>query len=67
MEKTSGKGKALNTDNDVCDALLDEAHVAVVPGTAFGSGPAFRISYATSDEVLEQAGVRIAEFCASAR
>jgi len=65
--KISGKGKALNTDNDVCDALLDEAHVAVVPGTAFGSGPAFRISYATSDEVLEQAGVRIAEFCASAR
>lgn len=65
--KTSGKGKALRTDGDVCDALLEEAHVAVVPGTAFGSGPAFRISYATSDSILEEAGTRIAEFCASAR
>lgn len=65
--KTSGKGKVLKTDGDVCDALLEEAHVAVVPGTAFGAGPAFRISYATSDEALEKAGTRIAEFCASAR
>ncbi|MGP1276305.1 MAG: pyridoxal phosphate-dependent aminotransferase [Caulobacterales bacterium] len=65
--KTTGKGKALRTDGDVCDALLEEAHVAVVPGTAFGSGPAFRISYATSDSILEEAGTRIAEFCASAR
>jgi aspartate aminotransferase len=33
--------------------------VAVVPGTAFGLDPHFRISYATSDEVLAEACARI--------
>ncbi len=65
--KTSGKGKKLATDTDVCDALLEEAYVAAVPGSAFGYAPAFRISYATSDEALRKAGERIAEFCKAAK
>ena len=58
---------ALNTDLDVCEALLTEAHVAVVPGTAFGAAPGFRLSYATDDAALEEAGKRIATFCQGAR
>ncbi|MFL6928680.1 MAG: aspartate transaminase, partial [Xanthobacteraceae bacterium] len=37
--------------------------VAVVQGTAFGLGPAFRISYATSTSALEDACRRIQRFC----
>jgi aspartate aminotransferase len=44
--------------------LLEEQDVAVVFGAAFGLSPNFRISYATSDEVLNTACDRIAAFCA---
>ena len=44
--------------------LLDEAQVAVVPGTAFGLAPYFRVSYATSTEALEEACDRIEAACA---
>jgi aspartate aminotransferase len=37
--------------------------VAVVPGVAFGAEGFFRISYATSDDVLEKACERIAQAC----
>ena len=43
---------------------LDEAQVAVVPGTAFGLAPYFRVSYATSTEALEEACDRIEAACA---
>lgn len=48
---------------DLCKKLLDEAHVAVVPGTAFGESCTghFRLSYATSDELLENAIKRIGD------
>lgn len=62
--KMSKGGYKLETDVDFAAALLKEAHVAVVPGTAFHSAPNFRISYATSMEQLEDAGARIAQFCA---
>jgi len=61
--KTSGGGETLNTDLDVCAALLEEEGVAVVPGTAFGAAPGFRLSYATDDAALEEAGKRIVRFC----
>jgi aspartate aminotransferase len=41
--------------------------VAVVQGTAFGLGPNFRISYATSEKVLEDACTRIQRFCAAVK
>ncbi len=61
--KTSASGVTLNTDLDVCAALLEEEGVAVVPGTAFGAAPGFRLSYATDDAALEDAGQRILRFC----
>ena len=61
--KTSRGGRKLSTDGDVVKALLEEEGVAVVPGAAFGLSPFFRISYATSDKMLEEAGHRIQKFC----
>ncbi len=48
LNKVTPKGKILLSDADFTDYLLEEAHVAVVPGSAFGLSPFFRISYATS-------------------
>ena len=62
--KTSAGGVKLETDEDFCKALLEETGVAVVFGAAFGLSPAFRVSYATSDAVLEDALARIQAFCA---
>ena len=64
--KTSAAGLELNTDEDVAAGLLEEG-VAVVHGAAFGLSPFFRISYATSTEVLEEACRRIQRFCAGVR
>jgi aspartate aminotransferase len=44
------KGKPITTDEDVAFFLLDEAHVAAVPGGAFGAPGYVRFSYATSEE-----------------
>ena len=62
--RVTSSGRTLQTDLDVCDALLSEEAVAVVPGTAFGAAPGFRLSYAADDAALEEAGVRIIRFCA---
>ncbi len=62
--KTTPKGRKINTDTDFVEALLDEALVATVQGTAFGLSPYLRISYATSDSVLVEACTRIQKFCA---
>jgi aspartate aminotransferase len=61
--KTSGGGKKIADDETFAAALLEEEKVAVVFGAAFGLGPAFRISYATSTEKLEEACRRIQRFC----
>jgi aspartate aminotransferase len=63
MGKTSAGGKKLTNDEEFAAALLEEEKVAVVFGEAFGLGPAFRISYATSTEKLEEACRRIQRFC----
>ncbi len=65
MGKTAPSGKVLETDADFVTELLEAEGVAVVHGSAFGQGPNFRISYATSDELLEEACNRIQRFCAS--
>ena len=57
---TTPAGKTLEDDVAVAKYLLDEGHVAAVPGTAYGLSPFFRISTATSDEVLAEAVKRIA-------
>jgi aspartate aminotransferase len=61
--KTTPSGKKLVTDEDFVTELLEAEGVAVVQGTAFGLGPAFRISYATKTEDLEEACSRIQRFC----
>ena len=61
--KTASTGKKLATDEDFVTELLEAEGVAVVQGTAFGLGPAFRISYATKTEDLEEACRRIQRFC----
>jgi aspartate aminotransferase len=61
--KVAPSGKRLETDEDFVTELLEAEGVAVVQGTAFGSGPAFRISYATRTEDLEEACRRIQRFC----
>ena len=63
--KKTPEGKRIETDEDFASELLDAQGVAVVFGAAFGLSPAFRISYATSDENLIAACKRIALFCSS--
>ncbi|MBX9925010.1 MAG: aminotransferase class I/II-fold pyridoxal phosphate-dependent enzyme, partial [Hyphomicrobiaceae bacterium] len=57
----------LEDDETFATALLEERGVAVVFGSAFGLSPNFRVSYATSDKVLEEACRRIQTFCAGLR
>jgi aspartate aminotransferase len=57
-------GAVLATDEDVARELLETEGVAVVHGAAFGTSPCFRISYATSTALLEEACTRIQRFCA---
>ena len=59
------EGRVIETDTDFVSALLETEGVAVVQGSAFGTGPNFRVSYATSNDVLERACVKIQRFCAS--
>ena len=54
----------ITNDEVFATALLEETGVAVVFGAAFGLSPNFRVSYATSDEVLREACTRIQQFCA---
>jgi aspartate aminotransferase len=65
--KKTDDGKVINTDEDFVTALLESEGVAAVHGSAFGLGPNFRISYATSNELLEKACSKIQKFCASLR
>ncbi|MFL2778077.1 MAG: pyridoxal phosphate-dependent aminotransferase [Paracoccus marcusii] len=60
---TSAGGTPIDSDEAFANALLDETGVAVVFGAAFGLSPHFRISYATSDDVLQDAMARIRRFC----
>jgi aspartate aminotransferase len=55
----SFNGKQINNASDLSMYLLDDAHIAVVPGDAFGSPECIRISYATSMEKLVEAMSRL--------
>ena len=50
--KTAPSGKVIANDEDFATELLEAENVAVVHGSAFGLGPAFRISYATATSCL---------------
>jgi aspartate aminotransferase len=63
--KKTPDGKTISSDGDFAVALLEAEGVSVVHGAAFGLSPFFRISYATSNKLLEDACKRIGRFCAS--
>jgi len=63
--KTTPGGKTIENDEDLIGYFLDEARVAAVHGGAFGMSPGFRVSYATSEDVLREACSRIQTACAA--
>jgi aspartate aminotransferase len=65
--RTAPSGKVIATDEDFVSELLQAEGVAAVQGSAFGLGPNFRISYATSNPLLEEADRRIQRFCGALR
>lgn len=67
LGKYSPGGRALYSDEDVALALLEEANVAVVPGSAFGLAGYIRIAYALNDDALSHACLAIQQFCRAVR
>ena len=65
--KSTPKGLLIDSDETLISYFLDEAKVAAVHGGAFGLEPAFRISYATSEEILTDACTRMQTACAALR
>ncbi|MFJ7792640.1 pyridoxal phosphate-dependent aminotransferase [Pseudomonas sp. NPDC096950] len=65
LGRTTPAGTLLETDENVALALLEEANVAVVHGSAFGLAPYLRIAYALDDDSLLKACEAIRQFCLS--
>ena len=61
--RKTNEGKEIKTDEDFMNYLLDSEGVAGVHGEAFGLSPYFRLSYATSEEILKDACSRIERAC----
>jgi aspartate aminotransferase len=55
-------GKKVDNSSDFCTALLEDAHVALVTGDAFGAPGYVRLSFATGMDVIEQGLDRLAKF-----
>ena len=63
--KSTPGGVVIDSDETLINYFLDQAKVAAVHGGAFGLEPAFRISYATSEELLTEACARMQTACAA--
>jgi aspartate aminotransferase len=63
--RTAPSGRVIDNDESFVSELLQAEGVAAVHGAAFGLSPHFRVSYATSNALLEEACRRIQRFCAS--
>jgi aspartate aminotransferase len=59
LGRTTPDGATLTTDNDVVLFLLDHASVATIPGSAYGSSPYFRVSFAAAEPTLKDAAAAI--------
>ena len=59
--RTTPEGKKIETDMDAVMYLLETAGVAVIAGTVYGLSPYFRMSIATSLEIIEEGCRRIAK------
>jgi len=64
LGRTTPTGTRLQNDLDITLYLLDEAHVAVIQGSAYGAPGFIRLSYATSMETLQEGSARLLEFIA---
>ncbi|WP_027136158.1 pyridoxal phosphate-dependent aminotransferase [Geminicoccus roseus] len=64
LGKKTPDGQLITSSDDFARYLLAGVGVAVVPGSAFGLDPFFRISYATATHILEDACARIQKACA---
>jgi aspartate aminotransferase len=65
--KRAPSGRVVGSDADFATELLETEGVSVVLGEAFGLSPFFRISYAASTALLEEACGRIQRFCGGLR
>ena len=65
--KVDESNNKITNDEEFTTSLLEHAGVAVVQGSAFGLEGYFRISYATSDENLKNACIRMREFLSKLR
>ena len=65
--KQTTDGNKITTDEDFMNYLLESEGIAGVHGAAFGLSPYFRLSYATSDEILKDACSRIKRACEKLR
>ena len=63
LGKETPDGKEIFNDEDFMTYLLESEGIAGVHGAAFGLSPYFRLSYATSDEILKDACARIKRAC----
>jgi len=61
--KVTPDGQKISNDEDFMSYLLESEGIAGVHGAAFGLSPYFRLSYATSDEILKDACARIKRAC----
>ncbi|MEI6157100.1 MAG: aminotransferase class I/II-fold pyridoxal phosphate-dependent enzyme, partial [Atribacterota bacterium] len=56
------QGQSIDSSMQLAEVLLEKAHIAIVPGSAFGMEGFLRFSYATSEEVIEKGMTRLREF-----
>jgi len=66
FNKSLGGGKVVTDSSEFCTALLEEAHVALVTGDAFGAPGYVRLSFATDLKTLEAGLDRIEQFLSPA-
>lgn len=56
---SSSATRTIDSGSDLCLHLMEDHHVALVPGDAFGAPNSIRISYAASDDDLSEAATRL--------
>jgi aspartate/methionine/tyrosine aminotransferase len=61
------RGRRVGTSAELCEVVLDEAEVAMVPGEAFGTPGYVRLSYALGDDDLAEGVGRVQALLAEAR
>lgn len=65
LGKKTPDGTVIETDRDLARYFLEEAEVAVMPGSAYGLSPYFRVSYGVGTSELEEGCMRIKAACAA--